>query len=373
MKWIAWTRKLGVKHWSYRDGGAHELDWSGCTGSVHWQDAPRISRSSRLRTFPRAWRCAVDEAHDSLMSSSRVLDEDRFTSHQAVTASDSYLRVDLVNAQTAEAWQVQQKRWKPQLRQEGTWDGQSFEVLRTQNIVAHHEWERVGSVVLAWSESVHGFDIGRVWEYVPWIQTPERQQVGYHIGTIPLRWWHSGSSKWLGLVWEQCRGDNTCEEPGPVAAPVGLSVWLTHWKESSQWVIHGHRRCLSSRSLIATHGVQEDKVDRRDSSACSAVATWPPWRMEGQCCHEGADGWTCHLVTARHWQHRSRRGVRCTSLTTTINDDNHNHRTSKHASTSWRSDGSPSCLGGSSHGWVRVKTTHSTPVPTSVERLWVAH
>ena len=52
--------------------------------------------------------------------------------------------------------------------------------------------------------------------------------------------------------------------------------------------------------------------------------------------------------------------------------DNNNHRTSKHASKSWRSDGSPSCLAGSSHGWVAVKT-HSTPVPTSVERLWVAH
>ena len=49
-----------------------------------------------------------------------------------------------------------------------------------------------------------------------------------------------------------------------------------------------------------------------------------------------------------------------------------NHRTSKHASTSWRSDGPPSCLGGSSHGWVPVKT-HSAPVPTSVERLWLAH
>ena len=69
-------------------------------------------------------------------------------------------------------------------------------------------------------------------------------------------------------------------------------------------------------------------------------------------------------------QHRSRRSVRYTSLTTTISHDN--HRTSKHASTSWRSDGSPPCLGGSSHGWVPVKTP-STPVPTSVERLWVAH
>ena len=63
--------------------------------------------------------------------------------------------------------------------------------------------------------------------------------------------------------------------------------------------------------------------------------------------------------------------VRYTSLTTTISHDN-NHRTGKHASTSWRSDGSPSCLGVSSHRWVPVKT-HSTPVPTSVRRLWVAH
>ena len=64
--------------------------------------------------------------------------------------------------------------------------------------------------------------------------------------------------------------------------------------------------------------------------------------------------------------------VRYTSLTATISHDNNNHRTSKHASKSWRSDGSHSCLGGSSHGWVPVKT-HRTPVPTSVERLWVAH
>ena len=66
------------------------------------------------------------------------------------------------------------------------------------------------------------------------------------------------------------------------------------------------------------------------------------------------------------------KGVRYTSLTTTICHDNNNHRTSKHASTSWRSDGSPSCLDGSSHGWVPVEN-HSTPVPTSVVRLWVAH
>ena len=65
-------------------------------------------------------------------------------------------------------------------------------------------------------------------------------------------------------------------------------------------------------------------------------------------------GPTCHLLLSPD--------VRYTSLTTTISHDNNNHRTSKHASTSWRSDGSPSCLGGSSHGWVPVKT-HSTPVP----------
>ena len=56
---------------------------------------------------------------------------------------------------------------------------------------------------------------------------------------------------------------------------------------------------------------------------------------------------------------------RYTSLILTISHDNNNHRTSKHASKSWRFDGSPSWLGGSSHGWVPVKT-HSAPVPTSV-------
>ena len=40
--------------------------------------------------------------------------------------------------------------------------------------------------------------------------------------------------------------------------------------------------------------------------------------------------------------------MRYTSLASTISDDNNTDRTSEHASTSWRSDGSPSCLGGSS-------------------------
>ena len=42
----------------------------------------------------------------------------------------------------AEAWQVQRKRWKPQLRQEESRDGQSSEVLKNQNmlhITCEHE------------------------------------------------------------------------------------------------------------------------------------------------------------------------------------------------------------------------------------------
>ena len=37
--------------------------------------------------------------------------------------------------------------------------------------------------------------------------------------------------------------------------------------------------------------------------------------------------------------------------------------------TSWRSDGSPSCLGGSSHRWVPGHHTHSTPVPLRRESV----
>ena len=54
-------------------------------------------------------------------------------------------------------------------------------------------------------------------------------------------------------------------------------------------------------------------------------------------------------------------------------DDHRARQRRKHSqpSTSWRLDGSPSYLGGTSHGWVPV-STHSTPVPTTVGRLWVA-
>ena len=45
------------------------------------------------------------------------------------------MSVDLVNAQMAQAWQVQQKRWKLQLRQEESRDGQSSEVPKNQNMM----------------------------------------------------------------------------------------------------------------------------------------------------------------------------------------------------------------------------------------------
>ena len=53
------------------------------------------------------------------------------------------------------------------------------------------------------------------------------------------------------------------------------SCWAFSMTDALEGVlaVGGLRRCLSSRSLIATHGVQGVKVDRRDSSACSAVAT----------------------------------------------------------------------------------------------------
>ena len=60
-----------------------------------------------------------------------------------------------------------------------------------------------------------------------------------------------------------------------------------------------------------------------------------------------------------------------TSHMTSTEEDNDTCTRNHTQSTSWHFDGSPSCLGGSSHGWVPVNT-HSTPVPTSEGRLWVA-
>ena len=38
-------------------------------------------------------------------------------------------------------------------------------------------------------------------------------------------------------------------------------------------VMDGIGRCLKSKSMIVTHGIRGAKVERRDNSACSAVAT----------------------------------------------------------------------------------------------------
>ena len=59
----------------------------------------------------------------------------------------------------------------------------------------------------------------------------------------------------------------------------------------------------------------------------------------------------------------SRGGViRISRLKVPSNDINRARTQATKHRTSWRSDGSPSCLGGSSHRWVPVNT-HSTPVP----------
>ena len=56
-------------------------------------------------------------------------------------------------------------------------------------------------------------------------------------------------------------------------------------------------------------------------------------------------------VSLPYWVVSSSSCVRYRSLTATIShDNNNNHRTSKHASKSWRSDDSPSCLRGSGPG-----------------------
>ena len=104
------------------------------------------------------------------------------------------MSVDLVNAQMAEAWQVQQKRWKPQLRQEESRDGQSSEVLRNQNMLhIMSENEKCLSYSLGVNEFTGLTEEECESTYLGY-KPLEREQVGYHVGTIPLRW-YSGSSK----------------------------------------------------------------------------------------------------------------------------------------------------------------------------------
>ena len=71
--------------------------------------------------------------------------------------------------------------------------------------------------------------------------------------------------------------------------------------------------------------------------------------------------------SAKHRQHFTFTRVRYTSLTNTISHDNNNHCTS--TSTSWRSDGPPSCLGGSSHGWVPSQNPQYTRAHFGVEAV----
>ena len=99
------------------------------------------------------------------------------------------MSVDLFNAQMAEARQVQQKRWKHQLRQEDTRDGQSSEVLRNQNML-----HIMGENEKCLSHSLEVNQFTDLTEEECESTYLEREQVGYHIGTIPLRWRHSGSS-----------------------------------------------------------------------------------------------------------------------------------------------------------------------------------
>ena len=64
------------------------------------------------------------------------------------------MSVDLVNVQMTEAPKVQQKRWKPQLRQEETRDGQSSAVLKNQNMLRMKSDNEKG---LSYSRGVNQF------------------------------------------------------------------------------------------------------------------------------------------------------------------------------------------------------------------------
>ena len=145
------------------------------------------------------------------------MDEDtrRCSPHQAVIASDfasqsdvsivtqkqlkNEMSVDLVDAQDVLSLASPAEAMVASVAAGGSRDGQSSRVLKNQNMLRiTSENEKCPS----YSLGVNQFTdlTGEECEYVPWIQTPEREQVGHHIGTIPPRWWHSGSSTWLGLV-----------------------------------------------------------------------------------------------------------------------------------------------------------------------------
>ena len=100
------------------------------------------------------------------------------------------MSVDLINAQLAEALQVQQMRWKPQLRQEESRDGQLSEVLKNQNML-HIRSENEKD--LSYSLGVNQFTdlTEEEFESTYFGYKPQNMSMWVTIiGTIPLRWWH---------------------------------------------------------------------------------------------------------------------------------------------------------------------------------------
>ena len=160
----------------------------------------------------------------------------RHPPHQAVTASDSSIgtqklledemSVDLVNTHMTEAWQVQRKRWKPQLRQEGTRDGQSSEVLRNQNMLH----------IMSENEKCLPYSLG-VNQFTDLTEEEcESTYLGYKPQDVSKLVTTSGRFHYDGGIldlpsdcdWSESRGDNTCEEPGTVRHLLGFQYdWHT--------------------------------------------------------------------------------------------------------------------------------------------------
>ena len=178
------------------------------------------------------------------------------------------MSVDLVNAQMAEAWQVQQKRWQPQLRQEGTRDEQSSEVLRNQNMLH----------IMSENEKCLSYSLG-VNQFTDSTQEEcESTYFGYKLQNVSKLVNTLGRFHYDGGVLDLPSDWNWSESSAEVITPMKNqgqcgSCCAFSMTGALEWVMDGLRRCLSTRSLIVTHGVQGVKVERRDSSVCSVVAT----------------------------------------------------------------------------------------------------
>ena len=115
------------------------------------------------------------------------------------------------------------------------------------------------------------------------------------------------------------------------------------------------------RARVTSEGSGKDKLRK---SKKEALRCRKQCKTRNTCCKISQK--SCEKMHKTWWILRKKH-VRYTSLIVTISHDNNNHRTSKQSSTSCRSDCSPSCLGGSSHGWVPVKShcTHGEAVGCS--------